>query len=203
MCRQESFTNPRSLSDVCVSMCSIAHQPVTGKILLCNGCGIRWRRTSGKERKKRIKPGPKRAGESPSSSSAAAELGGKSVLPSIRKCFTSSSSTTSNSLYNTPPGQYVDGIRRGRRTSPSCAKMDLKHLLCATSVGGAAGLGAGEEGRGSKERSRLPSRTRSAESSQIGIRIDDLVNDGEEMEPRRAKSEDGSFVLPASLRLGR
>lgn len=102
----------------------------SGKILLCNGCGIRWRRTKGKEEGKRIRPGPKRAHQSAGPPDAA-ELHKQSVILSIKKSCASSSS----SILSSPPRKTVDGFPRSHdktgRTE-RCPKMDLKNLLCAS-----------------------------------------------------------------------
>lgn len=123
-------------------ICQTCHTTVTsqwryglsGKVLLCNACGIRWKRKNKPVDKKRLKPGPKRAPHahpplrtlghtSPSliQPSLSATLHNPSNTSLIQKNFSTSSSVTD-------PRIEAYGLNSHQQTSTH-SKMDLALLL--------------------------------------------------------------------------
>lgn len=155
----------------------------TGKILLCNGCGIRWRRVSGPE-SRRIRPGPK-------STAAGVPLNapvgtGSPFKPGQERW----SGALSNSSLCTPPKKSSKHHARTERVE-SNSKMALKHLLCETTEWS-------DKDTCGYSTARHLYQPRSARSGPM--RINDLI-DGNGSAGGRAAVPDGApFVLPPSVR---
>lgn len=155
----------------------------TGTILLCNGCGIRWRRVSGPEGR-RIRPGPK--------STAAgvplnAQVGtGSPFKPGQER----GSGALSNSSLCTPPKKSRKHHARTERVEPN-SKMALKHLLCDTTEGS-------DRDNSGYSTARHWHHARSARSGPM--RINDLIDGNGSAGGRATVAEGAPFVLPPSVR---
>lgn len=127
---------------------------LSGKVLLCNACGIRWKRKHQIAGCKKLKPGPKRARHTSTSSSIqtinlqpslSTILRTQSLTSVIRKNVSSTSSVTD---YIPMPRKMVYGGAVEQTIArpsglPSCAKMALGSLICSRDDSGKTVYSAG------------------------------------------------------------
>lgn len=128
ICSSSQSSNLFSYSKLCHS----------GKMLLCNACGIRWKRKNQATERRRQKPGPKRIRHLTKSQpytlqpSLAPIFRTSSVKPPINKSIFSSSVTNikAEPCLRAEFGSFSE--KKYHRTLPPCWKMDLGQLLQPT-----------------------------------------------------------------------
>lgn len=117
-----------------------------GKVLLCNACGIRWKRKNQTAGRRKLKPGPKRMRQLGMLSSIS-KSEPCTLQPSLASTFRSSNTKSlinknlfSSSATGIKAEPYLqaefDWFNKGfyHRTLPPCRKMDLGQLLLPTEV---------------------------------------------------------------------
>lgn len=123
----------------------------SGKVLLCNACGIRWKRKNRTTDRRRLKPGPKRVRQCSTSSTTALYRAPLPCIlqPSLSSMFYKPSmypmiktNISSSSTITDPRGDMVLKPRPSDLSqqkskggySRSCSKMDLDRLVCPTNA---------------------------------------------------------------------